>query len=102
MTTPHLVCRCRKEESRRFLFNADADRKVSIRAHSMQTLRRHAGIALLMAVHYLALALALPFLHNDGGVRGASGRTAVRNFAVSHTPAGSSHSCPSCEWDQIA
>jgi hypothetical protein len=65
-----------------------------------RTTLRH-WIAFLVALHYLALAVGLPFLHRHGEA-GPPACTAAHGAALAHGAGSDADHCPSCQWDQIA
>jgi hypothetical protein len=66
----------------------------------MRITRRRLSIALLVAIQYLALVTASPFLHQDGW--GGCDRGAPHASRITLAPVLSSALCPSCEWEQVA
>jgi hypothetical protein len=68
----------------------------------MRSSRRRTRIALLVAMHYLALVAAVPFLHWHGWGGGACERVAVHQATVGRASTLSGNLCPSCEWEQVA
>jgi hypothetical protein len=70
----------------------------------MRIRRLFPSIAVLVAIHYLALVSAVPFLHRHAEPDYASGSVAIRSGVVTHTPApnNSADTCPACQWDQLS
>src|SRR5437870_647270 len=70
----------------------------------MRIRRLFPSIAVLVAIHYLALVTALPFLHRHGQPGFASGSASIRHAIVTHSPAHSDAGdpCPACQWDQLS
>jgi hypothetical protein len=68
----------------------------------MRTSRVRTRIALLVAMHYLVLAAAVPFLHWHGWGGSACERAPVHHATVGQASALSGNLCPSCEWEHVA
>ena len=70
----------------------------------MHTPRLRSLVALLVAIHYLALVSAVPFLHRHAGLNRAPERAPIRQATLTRAPApsDSSDTCPACAWDQLS
>ena len=70
----------------------------------MHTPRLRSLIALLVAIHYLALVSAVPFLHRHAALNRALERVPICHASLTHAPApeDSGDRCPACEWDQLS
>jgi len=66
----------------------------------MQITRRRLSIALLVAIQYLALVTASPFLHQHGW--DGCGRGSHQPTAITHASGLGGALCPSCEWEHVA
>jgi hypothetical protein len=71
-------------------------------AHTMLTRPVRRSIAVLAAIQYLTLVLALPFFHRHGPTPGAAARASLHRFLASGAAVSDRDTCPSCEWDLVA